>query len=584
VNKKEQPKILILDGHSKAAAAAVLALPTSGTLHVAAIEKDCLCFASPRVSRWLIQPRAVTELRAWIEQLDRAERYDLIIPSTETSLLALKADDLEPALRAKAVLPPEASLDVALDKQRTLELAESLGVPIPRGRRIAADTEPPPCDSWPTVIKPVHSKVALGDETLSLAVRICADAEQRNQALADLLPWSPVLEQEYFRGRGFGVEVLFQHGEPHWWFAHERIHELPITGGASSYRRSIDVPETLREASLALLTRLRWHGVAMVEFKMSDDGDCRLMEINPRLWGSLPLAIAAGVNFPLGLLRIATGQPLGEPPHYRRSHYARDIVKDAHWFEDSLRERRNPLRVAPLGVGDLAALLRPLTGREHWDLFRWREPQMWWRGVRPALDGLRARLRRLVTGARSRAHWRRLAPAWRDGRIADVLVLCRGNAFRGPVVAAILANAIGSVDAVSAGADPTFERAPSEQWLEVVENKTGQNLRLQKPHALDDAAIARAELVLAMDVNSWRSFANTNPEAVRKLVLLGTAAATRPGAPLEIPDPREGDPTTFGAIVTQLQTCIEGLVRQRASPTPFKIRAGTPSQSDSLPG
>jgi hypothetical protein len=100
VNEKEHPKILILDGHSKAAAAAVLALPARSELHVAAIEEDCLCFASHRTARKLAQPRASGELRTWIEQLDRDENFDLIIPSTEASLLAMKPDVLDAVLRS----------------------------------------------------------------------------------------------------------------------------------------------------------------------------------------------------------------------------------------------------------------------------------------------------------------------------------------------------------------------------------------------------------------------------------------------------------------------------------------------------
>ncbi len=563
VNKEEHSKILILDGHSKAAATAVLALPAGSELHVAAIEEDCLCFASRRTARKLLQPRAVTELRAWIEHLDHDENFDLIIPSTEASLLAMKADDLDPKLRAKAVIPPEASLDIALDKQRTLALADRLGVHIPRGKTIAPGAELPACAAWPTVIKPIRSKVALHDETLSLSVRICADTTQRDEALADLLPLSPVLEQDYFRGRGFGVEVLFEHGEPRWWFAHERIHELPVTGGASSYRRSIDVPENLRKATLDLLTHLRWHGVAMVEFKMAGDGGYRLMEINPRLWGSLPLAIASGVTFPLALLRMATGQQVGQQPRYRRHQYARDVVNDVHWFEHSLHERHNPLRVAPLGARDVAALLRPLTGHECWDLFHWREPRVWWHSVRPAFLGLQSRFRRLTVNMVARLHWRRLAPAWQDGRIAQLLVLCRGNVFRSPVAAAVLERPVAGLVATPAGTDPMFGYAPSEQWHGLVKQSLGLDMRKHQPRAVDSGDISHADLILAMDVESWHALASIHPEAMHKTVLLGVAGARRRTEPIEIRDPRDGDQTVFRTIVSRLQACAENLIRQR---------------------
>ncbi len=97
-------------------------------------------------------------------------------------------------------------------------------------------------------------------------------------------------------------------GRKIWHFAHERVHEYPLTGGASSYRRSINPPAAMLQDAEKLLTALNWHGVAMVEFKIDAKGQHWLMEINPRLWGSLALSLDAGVDFPLGLLKIARGE------------------------------------------------------------------------------------------------------------------------------------------------------------------------------------------------------------------------------------------------------------------------------------
>ena len=50
---------------------------------------------------------------------------------------------------------------------------------------------------------------------------------------------------------------------------------------------------------------LRYTGVAMVEFKVNaKTGEFVLIEINGRFWGSLPLAVAAGANFPLWLYQM----------------------------------------------------------------------------------------------------------------------------------------------------------------------------------------------------------------------------------------------------------------------------------------
>jgi predicted ATP-grasp superfamily ATP-dependent carboligase len=65
-----------------------------------------------------------------------------------------------------------------------------------------------------------------------------------------------------------------------------------------------------------LLDDLHWHGVAMVEFKQdAADGLPKLMEINGRFWGSLQLAIDAGVDFPALLVSAIASPPRPQEPY-----------------------------------------------------------------------------------------------------------------------------------------------------------------------------------------------------------------------------------------------------------------------------
>ncbi len=183
-----------------------------------------------------------------------------------------------------------------------------------------------------------------------------------------------VQEQEYISGSGVGVEFLFNRGKKIWHFAHERVHEYPLTGGASSYRRSINPPQAMLHDAEKLLTALNWHGVAMVEFKMNANGQYWLMEINPRLWGSLALSIDSGVDFPLGLLQIARGDEPALQPKYRVPYYTRDLRTDVDWLKCNLRaDRQDPLLHTRFRVFSFLELLRPLSGRESWDHFDWRD-------------------------------------------------------------------------------------------------------------------------------------------------------------------------------------------------------------------
>jgi predicted ATP-grasp superfamily ATP-dependent carboligase len=93
--------------------------------------------------------------------------------------------------------------------------------------------------------------------------------------------------------------------------------------------------------AFTLLKALDWFGVAMVEFKLDPrDNTPKLMELNPRFWGSLALAIEAGVNFPYLLLRMARGENIKPVEHYQ-------IGKKCRWLlpGDILNFIHNPERM-----------------------------------------------------------------------------------------------------------------------------------------------------------------------------------------------------------------------------------------------
>ena len=303
--------VLVLDGHSRAALETLQSLGRAGIqVDLAAEAQDCLAMHSRYASRKLQQPsqERATEFEAWLREQDKLRNYTLIVPATEASLLGLRQLDENDPLRRKAVIPGDEALDVALDKEKTWRLAHQLGVPTPAGVLFSTLSEIGRAQNFPLVLKPTHSKVMVDRVLRTLAVAVVKNESERQEQLRRWLPVTPVQQQEYVSGSGIGVEFLFNRGKKIWHFAHERVHEYPLTGGASSYRRSIYPPQAMLHDAEKLLTALNWHGVAMVEFKMNANGQYWLMEINPRLWGSLALSIDSGVDFPLGLLQIAASR------------------------------------------------------------------------------------------------------------------------------------------------------------------------------------------------------------------------------------------------------------------------------------
>jgi predicted ATP-grasp superfamily ATP-dependent carboligase len=110
----------------------------------------------------------------------------------------------------------------------------------------------------------------------------------------------PSMIQEKVTGPGTGLFTLFNNGRHLALFSHQRLREKPPSGGVSVVCESVALDEEMVDASQKLLAAVDWQGVAMVEFKRDlRDGQAKLMEINGRFWGSLQLAIASGINFPV---------------------------------------------------------------------------------------------------------------------------------------------------------------------------------------------------------------------------------------------------------------------------------------------
>jgi biotin carboxylase len=128
---------------------------------------------------------------------------------------------------------------------------------------------------------------------------------------------------------GLGVFLLVWDGTLKAAFCHRRLREKPPSGGVSVYRESIPLDKPLVEKCLTLLRELKWQGVAMVEFKIDQrDGQPKLMEVNGRFWGSLQLAIDAGINFPLMLYRLGCGEDVPAQFGYKVGVKSRWLLGD----------------------------------------------------------------------------------------------------------------------------------------------------------------------------------------------------------------------------------------------------------------
>ena len=378
------------------------------------------------------------------------------------------------------------------------------------------------------------------------------------------LPHGPIVQQEYVPGHGIGIELLYDHGSKLWHFAHRRIHELPLTGGASTYRQSIVPERHLLAAAVKLLDELEWHGVAMVEFRVDSFANFWLMEVNPRLWGSLALSIDAGVNFPLGLLRLARGESPGAQPAYRSGYYTRDLPNDLRWLRLNLRADSQDLRLLTRPrLTSFAELIRPVFGRESWDHFDWHDLRVLRSQlvsvVRDAARSVRNGLRRRTFSKAIRQHHTRLVCEFerRGSRPGRFLFLCHGNICRSPFAAQLAVARLPGREIRSAGFHPVEGRERARSCRRRGSPGRGGCRRVSFRLVSQDD-VSQADLILLMDSDNYRDFTRRFPEALGRTTLLGLFGSS---STVEIADPYGATSKETESALAHIADSVESLAR-----------------------
>jgi predicted ATP-grasp superfamily ATP-dependent carboligase len=175
--------------------------------------------------------------------------------------------------------------------------------------KIAKDLDIPTLETWLLgkkdksankllIVKPRYSVFKKGNKLIKSTTKYINKMNQENDELIiNEMGHIPIV-QEYISGEEYGFYTLYNNGRLIVKIQQHRIRSANYKGGCSSFREIIFKNE-IEKYSVKLLNKLKWHGPAMVEFKRDKkDGKFKLIEVNPRFWGSLCLSFFAGLDFP----------------------------------------------------------------------------------------------------------------------------------------------------------------------------------------------------------------------------------------------------------------------------------------------
>lgn len=327
---------------------------------------------------------------------------DLLVPVTDDIILPLTTARPRFEQLCRVALPDADALTMTLDKLATADLAANVGVPAPRTQLVRSGAEAVAAADdlgWPVVVKPRFSRTLAGGRVHHHSVSYADDAPSLVRTVDALGARCDVLLSAYTRGVEGGVELLTADGRPVLAFQHRRLHHLPITGGTSTLRESVPLDPVMYGYAVALLKALHWTGLAMVEFRAGEDGP-RLIEINGRAWGSLPLAVRAGVDFPARLVDVFCGRATSAAPPgpYSVGVRSRDLELELRWIAAVLRAPRQHDHDTPRRREALVAAVRLLAPRDGYDIVARDDLQ-------PAAAEIGRLARALVGIAASKVRW-----------------------------------------------------------------------------------------------------------------------------------------------------------------------------------
>lgn len=571
-------KALILGDDTRAFLAAVRSLGRQGiAVHVVPGN-----WASPALSsKYISQTHRLTPLgldpAAWqadLVELVNRERYDFILPCTDSMVVALhQCRDRLP--QSALAMVNVVNFEVLFDKVRTRHLAKVCAVPVAKGRVLRqGDNVDRLIDELglPLAVKSRNS--VFGKSVAKRhSVAICRSRESLLVALNKIETPEDYLVEVMFAGHGVGVSILAQDGKILQAFQHERVNES-LFGGAAFYRRSIKLDETLFGHVERISARSSLSGLAMFEFCSNPcSGDTILLEVNARPWGSMPLAIAAGVDFPYLYFRMLAEGSAGERCAYRVPLYGRHVTGDLNSLLDTLTSFGRGVEATRLlsnvahrlvgmwrlAVGcdaqDVAAQDDPQPAEADWAEY-WRN---WRERLEPRIDMIHRQMRTLE---------RQRFAAWmkQPRRGSAVLVICLGNICRSPYAEARLRQLLRArcipLRVIGAGTMPRPGRATPGEG-QVAARQLGLDLSEHLSRFVANVDLADVDFVLHFDPVIESEFRKlmgyeTPPLFNLAYFLDAEIACTKIDDPVE--QPVEAFLTTYRRIDAALENLIGGMM------------------------
>lgn len=327
--------ILLLDGDTRQS------LPVAKALCLSGYNVTVVCSKRISYGSWScyphkkiyapVEPSEIDNYFLFIKSVLQKRCYDVTIPLFDHSAYMLSKYKIELVQYTKVSVPDLEIFMCARDKKITMDACRRAGVPHP----LTYSPDDVPISeiersiSFPCIIKPNISHGAIGIRLVEKAAKL---SSVYNQVVEE---FGPCCIQEYIPQNGMQYKVQVFRGSDDVIYGavvFNKMRYFPITGGTSSLNSTVDRPDII-EICLRLLDEIKWNSHADVDL-IEDvrDNTVKVMEINPRITGSIKIAFEAGVDFATMQVQHALNNRIPKFNDYKIGIFMRYLPLDILWF------------------------------------------------------------------------------------------------------------------------------------------------------------------------------------------------------------------------------------------------------------
>jgi predicted ATP-grasp superfamily ATP-dependent carboligase len=380
LNSDRQVDVLVAGADTRPGLAVARSLAAHGLSVLAVGEEPNMALRSRHIEHALLAPSPRAEPEAYIASVLQAVEQlgiKLIIPTTDSTLLAVDRYRAELEDHTKLAIARSESLEKVVDKRANLRLAKQLGVPCPKQFDLESpDQIPEMIDAlgFPIVLKPPGPGTYPGMPSFSFKVLYARDErELRGYIDEHCADGSYPLFQECASGVVHNLCCFAARGEL---VAIHEYHSLRRLRGVGVTREVVEPIEVAERSAREMLKAVEWDGVAHVAFFVGEDQKkLWYMETNGRIWASVQGSVHAGWDFPYWIYRYFVHGEVPEPEPIRIGSRTCWHRGDLESFLSFLRGGEIPATgTDPTRLQAFGQYLSGFGPRTHSDVFRLSDP------------------------------------------------------------------------------------------------------------------------------------------------------------------------------------------------------------------